>query len=182
MRAARLALMLTFVSPLAAGLLSVTSASAWWMRIPGFTCVSPTSGAAVPYMDSGQPADAGFPSVAVQITSTVSSSVSVLCPFFDTTSSVDNTATTIAVDLMNPSASQEASGNLSLEACTYSSWTNSCGSSSSSPTIDAGSHGTVDLSVTAWTDDTGDGYAYVFGTEKTDLAQSYIVGVYVSGT
>jgi hypothetical protein len=80
---------------------------------------------------------------------------------------------------MNPTGSTEAANTLTLEACTYSSWTNECGVSYGNPSMSAGSHGTVDLDLTAWEDDTGYGYAYVYGVEESGGVADYLVGLYI---
>ncbi|HEY1693369.1 MAG TPA: hypothetical protein VGG39_14480 [Polyangiaceae bacterium] len=100
----------------------------------------------------------------------------VVCPWIDTSTVLDTSITSISADMYNPTATNEAASSLSMEACVYSGWTRTCGATSSSPAITAGGHSGASITdISAWTGDTGNGYAYVLLNEGNS-SSNYLGG------
>jgi hypothetical protein len=165
---------------------SVARAS-WWQRIPPQTCLyqvgsSTQNGNSTVFIASGTNVDV----YSLHNDSVATSRAA--CPFISesmtqngvTTSMTDNQAHSIFMDLVNPTGSTLASGNLTAKACVITGWAGSCGAAASSPTIAMQWHATISLDTTAWNADSNVGYAYVFASNTMANTSITIAGIFVS--
>jgi hypothetical protein len=94
--------------------------------------------------------------------------MAVSCSFVDDVSSAtsydDARIANIEVDL-TPGTAGDAAPPTSAQACVFSGWSVTCGTSVGSGTISAYGHGSINLTtsgeLTAWQSDAGNGYAFV---------------------
>jgi hypothetical protein len=102
-------------------------------------------------------------------------------PFTDSDATPDNSVAFIAVDMYADPGVSLAAGDTWAQACVYSGWAVHCGLYLASPAIGSGSHGSISLTgqyLDAWTQDTGNGYAYVFLAGYPGVTADY-AGVYL---
>jgi hypothetical protein len=154
---------------------SSAEATTWWQRIPANNCQAfqgATSYAQSITGPGGGPAGAA-------ITGN-SSGFSAICPFVDSNSTPDNGVTAIDIDMFNPTSSAIPVDQAYAEACVFSSWAVTCGSTTSNPAISADGHGTLAISdLSAWTNDSGNGYAYVVLESSSSTKTTWFAGMYI---
>jgi hypothetical protein len=156
------------------------AAWAWWARTPGATCVP-----VIQYQSSGGPDDSTTDAMLFELIGQATGTLvhtQAVCPFPENEIRPDSNITAIAVDLYNPSGATIAAGALSAEACVFSGWVASCGSSVSSAAITSGGHDGLSITdLSKWTGDTGNGYAAVVLFEA-DTDTSWVGGVDYTGS
>lgn len=156
-------------------------ATTWWRRTPGTACVGTYAGTIWP--GASVRVDGWTGGILFNGGTNTVTPYGAECPFVDSEASNDDTVTGIVVDIFDHDGAGVTAGTVIAEACTFSSWTDSCGGFTGNSTISPYGHGSINISsLTAWTGDSGLGYAYVwlgaYGSTSGNVATE-IVGTYI---
>jgi hypothetical protein len=176
----KMARMILYPSVLVGLCLAGPAGATWWERIPASVCIASSANSSA-VTGVGVDSSSDVYSGGVTVAGGASSKSYSYCPFFESDAEPDSTVTTISVDQYSLSSSI-AAGSLKAQACVYSSWAVTCGATTSNAAMTANSHDGMSISdLSAWTDDSGNGYAYVQIVE-TSGDTSYVAGLYFAGT
>jgi len=190
---------LTTVACAAGAILTTASARATttYQRIAASTCAGYSEGVTDPITQYYETVGSDYYGFITFNSGSSGSYVYMSCPFIDSDVLPDSSATSLTVDWICPSYGGAGGGEyngciadaFAAAACTYSSWSLTCGAYQGNQYVAdyTTPFQNVSVPLTAWSDDSGNGYAYVAVRSETrgsgeDSQINQIAGITVEYT